>query len=118
MKTTRNLTRLCLLGALLSGIAAQAANITWTNTAGGNWSAAMNWSPHQLPTNTDNVLITTPGTYAVVVDAPVTISDLTLGAGGGGSGVQSLYVTNAGMYLVVTNSLLVTSGGAFTAGAA
>ncbi len=42
MKTTRNLTRLCLLGALLIGLAAQAATITWTNTGGGNWSVANN----------------------------------------------------------------------------
>jgi len=96
---------------------ADAATITWTNTAGGNWSVANNWSSHQVPASTNDVLITTPGTYAVVVDTPVIIANLTLGTGGGGSGVQSLYATNAAVYLDVTNSLLVTGGGAFTAGA-
>jgi hypothetical protein len=40
----------------------RSATITWTNTSGGNWSVANNWSPNQVPTNADVVLITTPGT--------------------------------------------------------
>jgi len=26
-----------------------AADIVWTNTAGGNWGTAANWSPNQVP---------------------------------------------------------------------
>ena len=75
-----------------------------------------------MPTNTDNVFITTPGTYAVVVDSYganvfVNITNLTLGAGGGAAGVQTLYVTNTLIGFNVLNSMLITGGGAFTAGA-
>jgi hypothetical protein len=90
-----------------------AATITWTNTSGGNWSVANNWSPHQVPTNTDNVLITTPGTYTVSLDGYGSVANLTLGAGGGASGMQTFAVTS--QTLVVTNSLLVTGGGVLNA---
>ena len=108
--------------ALMTGYRTEAATITWTNTSGGIWSATNNWSPHQLPTNNDSVFITSPGTYNVVVDSSginvyVTITNLTLGAGGGASGVQTLYVTNVLIGFSVLNSMVVTNGGVFTVGA-
>ncbi len=42
-------------------VAAPAAQITWTNTAGGNWSAATNWSPQQVPTAADDVTLVSGG---------------------------------------------------------
>src|ERR1039457_7308146 len=57
-----------VLALLAVGNLAPAATITWTNTSGGNWSVAANWSPNQVPTNTDSVLITAPGTYTVNFD--------------------------------------------------
>ena len=90
-----------------------AATITWTNTSGGNWSATNNWSPNQVPTNTDNVLITTPGTYTVTLDGYGSVANLTLGAGGGAFGVQTFAVISQS--LVATNSLLVTGGGVLNA---
>ena len=73
---------------LMAGFRSEAAIITWTNTSGGNWSVANNWSPNQVPTNTDTALITTPGTYTVTFDLVNTsvvtnVANLTLGAGGG-----------------------------------
>ena len=53
---------------LTAGFRAEAASITWTNISGGYWSDTNNWSPHQIPTNTDNALITATGTYTVVFD--------------------------------------------------
>ena len=100
---------------LTVGNLANAATITWTNTSGGNWSVTNNWSPNQVPTNTDNVLITVPGTYTVNFDLissgyspSASITNLTLGAGGGASGVQTFIVTN---WLNVSSLLLVTGGG-------
>src|ERR1035441_7464464 len=115
----------CLLAgmALLAiGNLAHCATITWTNASGGNWSDATNGSPHQSPSNTDSVLITTPGSYNVVVDSSgvnvyININNLTVGAGGGVSGVQTLYVTNSLIGFSVLNSMLVTNGGVFTVGA-
>jgi hypothetical protein len=92
----------------LAGGLTEAATINWTNTAGGNWSAGNNWSPHQVPTNTDNALITTPGTYTVNLDVPGVVTNLTLGAGGGAAGVQTLVATNL---LTVYSLALVTGGG-------
>ena len=66
----RNITALIvlLMALAMSPHTITAATITWTNTSGGNWSVTNNWSPHQVPTNTDNVLITKPGTYTVALD--------------------------------------------------
>lgn len=95
---------------------ARSATITWTNISGGNWSATNNWSPQREPTNGDLVLITTPGTYTVTQDigsaSQSLIPTVTLGAGGGGAGVQSL--TMSGLNFSFTN-MLVTTGGVFAA---
>jgi hypothetical protein len=101
---------------------AEAATITWTNTSGGFWSDATNWSPNQVPGNTDNALITTPGTYTVTLDlAPnfqntvTNAANLTLGAGGGAAGVQTFLVTNLSYSEFLVGSLLeVTNGGVLT----
>jgi hypothetical protein len=111
---------LAALALLAIGNLAPAATITWTNTSGGYWSDAANWSPNQVPTNTDNALITTPGTYTVALDVgsigyphSTNVANLTLGAGGGATGVQTFVVTNlAGFSTFLVNSqLLVTNGG-------
>jgi len=56
-----------------------AATLTWTNTLGGNWSVAANWSPHAVPGAADTANITTAGTYTVTLDANATVTALTLG---------------------------------------
>src|SRR5690349_15473725 len=70
---------------------AMAASLSWTNTAGGNWTNAANWSPNQVPGSADQAAITTAGNYTVVVSANTTVGGLTVGAG---TGVQSLEHTN------------------------
>lgn len=57
----------CACSGLFRG---QAETVTWTNTAGGTWSVAANWSPNKVPAAADTALITTPGTYLVTVDNP------------------------------------------------
>jgi hypothetical protein len=41
------------------------STITWTNTAGGDWSVAANWSSAGVPGAGDDVAITLPGSYLV-----------------------------------------------------
>src|SRR5262249_47933235 len=41
---------------------------TWTNTAGGSWSTASNWSKGTVPTSSDEACITTNGTYTVTLE--------------------------------------------------
>ena len=108
---------LFLFIVVLGSHLAHSATITWTNTSGGNWSVAANWSPNQVPTNTDNVLITTPGTYTVTLDVVnsgigTNANTLTLGAGGS-SGVHSFLMPylSSGSVLIVSSQVLVTNGG-------
>jgi hypothetical protein len=79
-----------LLTATLLGVAGRSAwatAITWTNTAGGNWSAASNWEPNQVPTAGDDASIVADGIYTVTVDTAATFNTLTVG---GNSGVQTV----------------------------
>src|ERR1039457_2492438 len=112
----------CLLAGLAllaGGNPAHSATITWINTSGGNWSVAANWNPNQVPTNTDTALITTPGTYTVTFDFNANPSSfyptVTLGAGGGAAGVQTLAVTH---FTFSFTNLMVTKGGVLTANGA
>jgi filamentous hemagglutinin len=95
--------------------------IVWTNTAGGNWSDPNNWSPNQVPGqldafgSPDDVAITAPGTYTVVLDEgnishSWDIQSLTLGADGS-NGVQTLLITNKILY---ANPVIITGGGVLT----
>ncbi|HUZ07500.1 MAG TPA: hypothetical protein VMV89_08420, partial [Candidatus Paceibacterota bacterium] len=117
-----------VLALLAIPSAAHAATLTWTNTSGGNWSDTNNWSPHQIPTNTDTVLINLPGTYVVNYDftnIPTgpngnSFTNLTLGAGINAGGTQTLLASfpprniygPIGQFFV-NDALLVTNGGVF-----
>ena len=67
--------------------AASADTIVWTNSAGGNWSVASNWSPNEVPGSSDDAYITTAGVYTVTLDIFASVNSLTLG---GTSGQQTL----------------------------
>jgi hypothetical protein len=85
---------------------AGAASIAWTNTSGGSWSVAANWSSHNVPNTFDDVSITSAGTYTVIMDVSPSISSLTLG---GASGTQTL--TNFGQNLTVSHASVVNANG-------
>jgi hypothetical protein len=57
---------------------ANATSIAWTNMAGGNWSAATNWSPNQVPTAADDVSLV-GDTFTLTVDVPAFAKSLTIG---------------------------------------
>ena len=88
MKTCANALLILALWAASAGLG-QAATITWTNTAGGNWSQADNWDPNQVPTAGDDAFIPADGTYTVTNDVAVSVNSLNVG---GNSGVQTLYI--------------------------
>src|ERR1039457_2346957 len=83
----------CFIVLALLAIASvtHATTITWTNTAGGNWSVAANWSPNQVPGASDTAQITTSGTYAVTNSGTASASVLTLGSA---SGTQTLNLSS------------------------
>lgn len=87
-----------------------AETVTWTNTAGGNWSDAASWNPNKVPGQFDDVAVTTPGDYTVNVDASPNVKSLTLGAGGG---AQTLAVVNK---TLSANSMNIANGGILSDG--
>jgi len=94
-----------------------AATIAWTNTTGGVWSSAANWNPNQVPLPSDDVLITSNGTYTITVDAAETVNTLVLGAT---NGIQTLSDPASGLTLnnaslIDTNGILFLGGGTLTA---
>ena len=100
---------------------AQAADIFWTNTAGGNWSTAANWSPNAVPGPTDRALIVQNGTYSVTVTASTTVNALRLGTNNdvGTSGEQTLLILSPGILpsiLSVNGSALVDTRGVLSLG--
>ena len=58
---------LSLAAVLLPLGASHAGAILWTNTAGGNWSAAVNWSPNGVPGTADDATFVA-GSYTVTND--------------------------------------------------
>ena len=74
-----------------TGLPPNVGSYTWTNTAGGNWSVAANWSPNVVPGPLDDAYITTPGSYTVTVYAAASVANLTLG---GASGIQTLAINS------------------------
>jgi len=101
---------------MLCYVTTPAADIVWTNTAGGNWSEVANWSPNQAPSSNDTAWITNNGIYSVTLDANATLSGLMLG---GTSGMQTL--NNASSTLTLngpgsssTNGVCAFAGGTLT----
>ena len=103
MRTT--LLGLCILGSAFI-FPALSAPITWTNTSGGLWSVAANWSPNSVPVASSDVFITNNGTYTVTMDVSPTISSLNVG---GISGQQT--VTNFGKTVTLSLASVVNTNG-------
>ena len=102
---------LCVL-VCLGRCSSTAADLVWTNTAGGAWNTAANWAPNQIPTTNDHVWITNSGTYTVTISGNAAAGELTLG---GATGTQTVSLTG-GTFLVGngtgnTNAVLRISGG-------
>ncbi len=98
-----------LAGMCLSG-SVQAAQIVWTNTAGGYWNVAANWNPNQVPTSADDAVIAASGTYTVTLNVSTNINSLVLG---GASGQQTL-ANNNGYKLTLNQASVINTNGVFT----
>ncbi|MCB9913331.1 MAG: hypothetical protein H6827_10065 [Planctomycetes bacterium] len=94
-------------------VSLHAGLVTWTNSSGGDWSVPANWKPNQVPDASDDVAITSPGTYNVNLNGDATVASLNLG---GSSGMQTLAIngptlTLNGASYVDNNGILVFGGG-------
>ena len=78
---------------LFAASIASATDLVWTGGTG-NWNAAGNWSPAQLPTAADNAIITNTGTYTVTLPPGSTGTAGTITVGGA-SGTQTLAIDRA-----------------------
>ena len=92
---------------VLTTLPARAANVIWTNTLGGSWHVAANWSPNFVPGAADKAFITNAGTYTVTLTSATTIPAFDLG---GNLGTPTLVLDN-GVLLNLTNAATVFSGG-------
>jgi T5SS/PEP-CTERM-associated repeat protein len=104
------------VAVLLAGTipVANAASLAYTNTAGGSWETANNWSSHTTPTIVDTASITNNGTYTVNLNDTtadtdpggasswLTVNNLTVG---NGTGISTLLLnfTNTAKAFTITN---------------
>ncbi len=90
---------------------------SWTNSSGGSWDDAANWSDG-TPDPSCTASITLPGTYTVVMPAGADTAGLSLG-GTAGAGTQTLQIVGSTASGNAQDSLLNPSysGGTFTIGA-
>ncbi len=63
-----------VLGFLLSTASAAQAQLEWNSLVGGQWSTPGNWNPVGIPTISDPVTVSLPGTYAIQVQGSVASS--------------------------------------------
>ncbi len=103
---------------MLTADLSQAADIVWTNLAGGNWNNPTNWSPNLIPGATDNAFITNSGTYTVTLNVAASVTNLTLGATNGTQTfiISSPTFTLNGDSFVGTNGIFKLDGGATLTG--
>jgi len=87
------------------------ANVIWTNTAGGNWSATNNWNPNQVPGSGDIAVITNGASYAVTLDANLPVGGLVLGTP---SGVNTQIFMLNGQTLTLNGTAAIGASGRFT----
>lgn len=104
---------LACAGPLLAALAGHAqVTAVWTNTGGGDWNVANNWSSHAVPGAGDSAFITLSGTYTVTNSTGATVSALVVGTNNnvGTSGKQTLLITNSGVFTVSASALVDTRG--------
>jgi hypothetical protein len=103
--------KFCFALLVMAGwISAQAATITWTNTSGGNWNGAANWSPNQVPGSSDTAVITNAGTYTVTLNASASVAGLVVGATNG-AGTQTFLIN--GQTFTLNGQATINSNGLF-----
>lgn len=79
-----------------------AITITWTNTAGGDWGGATNWSPQQVPAASDVAVINGTAAFTITATGSRFVSGVVLDnpnatlrlLGQGGSGTATFTVAN------------------------
>ena len=109
-----------LLAALVLALGAntvRAADLTWTNAVSSDWNNATNWTPHQVPTAGDHVIINS-GSVTIPVGGTFAIMDWMGGSISGSLTVRTngvLHISGSAekdLYCPLTNSSTVVWTGA------
>lgn len=105
---------LTALLTVFTAVAAHAATITWSNSAGGAWSTAANWSPATVPGSGDHaVLPALSGAYSVTLDVNPSAAQLDIAAGDPTLDMNGKSIASVG---VIENSGTIANfAGAYTA---
>lgn len=110
LKTTHHIGQILVLTAALLAGQIHAANGSWTNEAGGNWSGIANWDPNSVPgtaagdvVSVTNNIQDTNVTHTISVDTAVTLGTLNLGDSGTTTNI-SWTLSNGGGSLTFNNS--------------
>src|SRR5437867_13322551 len=82
-------------------VSARGLDILFVNPTGGSFNDPANWQPSAVPGAQDTALITKDGTYAVSLNASVTVGSLVIG---GNSGVQTLDFGNSAPTLTLNGA--------------
>ena len=90
---------------LIGVLGLQGATITWTNSAGGAWNTASNWSPATVPGANDDVIINNlSSSTKTITNVPnITLNSITCS----GSGFARLAAVSSGDIITVRNSLYI-----------
>ena len=78
---------------------------SWNTASSGLWTTAGNWSTGVVPTSSDNVCITTNGTYTVTIEGAASAATITLG---GSMGTQAVIIEGT---RAVDSSLMLSATG-------
>ena len=76
----------------------------WTNTAGGNWTTAADWSTGSVPSGFDIACVIASGTYTVMVNNNETVGGVIVGSTLASSGTQTVDVQAAGAGVVTLSA--------------
>jgi hypothetical protein len=90
---------------------AYADTIVWTNTAGGNWNTAANWSPNVVPGSGDAVEVTNDASYTVNIDGVANAGSIDLGtADVGSTNIQAFQLTSGNTFILSGTATVSTNG--------
>jgi len=109
----KNYLSIIILSFLAASNIVRASTIIWTNTAGGGWNEAVNWSPNQVPGSGDTVLVTNDATFTVNVDGEGNAGNLVLGTSDLNSTNIATFQVNSGNTFILNGTVTVTTNGQF-----
>lgn len=104
---------LTVLAFLTSLFSVNAATIVWTNTAGGGWNEAINWSPNQVPGSGDTVMVTNDVDFTLNIDGVANAGNLILGTTDLDSTNTQVLQVQVGNTFILNGTLTVSTNGQF-----